>query len=348
MTGIRFFITSQVCLLIGFLTTTLLHPSPLQAAYCSLRDPVSAIRTLYPEANSHRSVVQSITEKTRRKIAQRLPFTLHFNEIGRHTLYVISQNNMSIGFVHARSELSDWGLIEIAWAITPDLTINNLFFQRCRSPQCNEKLKQQVLNDLKGKKINDILLMLDNTGQALAPDISHRYFGVENLALALLRSSLKTITATEYGWQDTIQQIQRKHFVSYLFPQAMRDHMTVLKHDRNNLNQNLQEPVLKDSVIDLSTLNIFIVKDNNKEIARLVEGNWKTQFKTGPSQWLFTNNREVLAINFKEALSEKDMELAFSQLIGKKLPPKEQCANASEMTTDALYTYVYSDKTNMQ
>jgi hypothetical protein len=81
-------------LLTGFL---LLQANPGFSAYCSLRDPLVAIQTLYPDATQHRSIVRPVDEKVRTIVAERLPFTLHFNEIGKHTLYLVMNDSDEIG-----------------------------------------------------------------------------------------------------------------------------------------------------------------------------------------------------------------------------------------------------------
>ena len=57
-------------------------------AFCALRDPQRQINVLFPEATSFRSIVRTVDEAARSEVAERLPFSLHFNELGRHTLYV--------------------------------------------------------------------------------------------------------------------------------------------------------------------------------------------------------------------------------------------------------------------
>ena len=57
-------------------------------AFCALRDPNRQIYRLFPKATSYRSIVRTVGKDARREVGARLPFNLHFNELGRHTLYV--------------------------------------------------------------------------------------------------------------------------------------------------------------------------------------------------------------------------------------------------------------------
>ena len=63
------------------------------SAFCSLRDPVSAIQHMYGNDYQYRSVVASVTEQDREALKQRLPFTIHQSEVGKHTLYVLFKEN---------------------------------------------------------------------------------------------------------------------------------------------------------------------------------------------------------------------------------------------------------------
>ena len=73
-------------------------------AYCGLRDPVRNIYRIYPEADAYRSIVRSVDKRTRTLVSERLPFTLHFNELAKHTVYVAVKETLPVGLVHVRSE----------------------------------------------------------------------------------------------------------------------------------------------------------------------------------------------------------------------------------------------------
>lgn len=312
--------------------------TPLQAAYCSLRDPVLAINTLYSGATTHRSVVKTITGKTRNAIAQRLPFTLHFNELGRHTIYVAYYQDKPLGFVHARSELSDWGLIEIAWALTPDLTIDDFFFQRCRSPECSESLRQRVLADIKGQSLDNILALMDKSANALVPELAQKYKGESELVLSLLRSALKTIAATQYGWPNTVLNAQR---IDFLNSALKRNDMHVRVRPLREAGEQYWATLLDDSIVDTKTINMFDIYAGSQEIARLAQAHWRHHGRTGVFQWVFSGDREVLAIRFSGIKPEPSMEEAFIQLVGHRLPSIENCASASQVVGVALYHSLY-------
>ncbi|MEW8064367.1 MAG: hypothetical protein ACH255_15355 [Candidatus Thiodiazotropha sp.] len=180
-------------------------------AYCSLRDPVAAIQALYQSSNKYRSIVAPITEQHRQSVKQRLPFTLHRSEIGKHTLYMVFDGNRPIGFVQARSELAEWGLIEIGWGINFDMTINGLFFQRCRSPNCNKALSEKLSALLSGKSFIEIRQLLNSDGTQLRSDVASTFKNYQDLALLTIRSALKTIVITEIAWNEEVTEINQDH-----------------------------------------------------------------------------------------------------------------------------------------
>jgi hypothetical protein len=190
-------LTAIVALLLSF-------SGPLSAAFCSLRDPILAIHSLYPEATQHRSIIRPIDQKMRSEVAQRLPFTIHHNEIGKHTLYQVLNGIDSIGFVQARSELSEWGLIESAGAISPGMKIEGLAFQRCRSSECNNTLKNEIEAALQGKSFSELLLLVSPDGKELSEHGKGVFSMNSAMYLLILSSALKTLAITELAWGDVI------------------------------------------------------------------------------------------------------------------------------------------------
>lgn len=177
---------------------------PVSAAFCSLRDPVLAIQSLYPNVTQHRSIVRPIDQEIRSQVAKRLPFTIHHNEIGKHTLYQVMEGDMLVGFVQARSELSEWGMVEIAWAISPDMKIVGLTFQRCRSSDCNETLKNKVQTTFQGRSFQELLGLMSADGESLSAEANAIFASDSAMALLMLSSALKTLAITELAWGDVI------------------------------------------------------------------------------------------------------------------------------------------------
>ena len=178
-------------------------------AYCSLRDPIAQITELFPNKTNQLSIVKEIDDQTRRQVKQALPRNdLHFNELGKHTLYVVMEEQQSLGYVHVRSEQSQWGLIEIVWALDKEFQIINFAFQRCRSP------KKYIINDpafkgmFIGKGYTELKKLLSSDGLSANQELLTNAKGAPDLANAVLRCALKTLLITDILWGEDLQQFR--------------------------------------------------------------------------------------------------------------------------------------------
>jgi len=188
----------------------ILSISTATAAFCSLRDPVTAIQTLYGDNFNYRSLVTNITDQDRLSVKDRLPFTLHQSEVGKHTLYVLYKNEDKQGFLQARSEWAKWGLIEIAWAINIDRSLKGFYFQRCRSPECNSVVVKSINSKIQGKNFEELKSLISNDGESLSPTGVDTFDISPDLAFLALRSALKTLAITDISWSKDISKLPTK------------------------------------------------------------------------------------------------------------------------------------------
>ena len=183
---------------------------PLEAAaiaFCALRDPTQQIYELYPQATAFRSLVEHVDTDVKKVVAAELPFTLHNRELGKHTLYVALSDGEPLGLVHVRAEASRWGLIEIAWALSFDLTIRDYRFQRCRDRACRSLAADPFRSWIVGQSASTLSRTV--TGNGAHVDIAQLPAGKGEgeLAAALVRSALKTILVTEAIWSSDIANL---------------------------------------------------------------------------------------------------------------------------------------------
>jgi hypothetical protein len=181
--------------------------SHANAAFCSLRDPVSAVQMLYKEGYEYRSLVTTITEEDRAAVKQKLSFTLHQSEVGKHTLYVLYKDNQHAGFLQARSEWAKWGLVEIAWGINVDRSIKGFYYQRCRSPECNNYTVKSINKILVNKSFTELQALLSENGEELSSAGKAAFTVAPHLALLTLHSALKTLAITDISWKSEIDKI---------------------------------------------------------------------------------------------------------------------------------------------
>jgi len=325
------FSTSIATALIGMALLITFFSAPLNAAYCSLRDPVIAINALYPDSEGHRSIVRPISQETRQLISNELPFTLHFNEIGKHTLYVAHKENQTIGFVHARSELSKNGIIEIAWAINLDMSVNGFFFQRCRLPECNGSLPQQLSQHLKGKSFDELLQMLDKTSANLIPSMQLQYGTKSDLVLSIIRSALKTISVTQKAWREDIDKIRRQEIISKYFGPLS----TTQFQSHSGLTAIVESP--NYTILQPGKVKNYAVLSNKKIIGYLAEASWKQGQLEGITNWLFSTTGKLLDIQATRKWPNEEVKTAFQEVIGKDFSMDTECASAVEFAGKSLY-----------
>mgnify|MGYP003340206711 CR=1 FL=1 len=172
-------------------------------AYCSLRDPVSAIQEFFPNMTDYRSLLGSVEVNVRERLTSELSYDMHFNEFGKHTLYLVYSGQAPIGLVQARSEKGDWGLDEIAWALDVEMRIRDFRYQRSRSRGRDEIEQQRFKNELIGKDFQALKTMLTEDGKRLVNPPEHLSQEARVLAATVIRSALKTILVTETVWGNT-------------------------------------------------------------------------------------------------------------------------------------------------
>jgi len=194
--------------IIFFMLSMLLLPSVYADAYCSLRDPVSQIKQLYPQKTNQLSIVKAVDNHTRKQVQLALPRNdLHFSELGKHTLYVAMKNTKALGYVHVRSEQSKWGLVEIVWAIDKNLRIQNFACQRCRSPKKSVIGSGLFKSAFIGKNFQELKTLLNEDGLTANIALVDTANNAPELTSVVLRSALKTLLITDLLWGKELKTL---------------------------------------------------------------------------------------------------------------------------------------------
>lgn len=178
-------------------------------AFCALRDPVAQIYQLFPQADAYRFFVRTVDDDVRQLVEQKIPYQeLHLDELGKHTLYVALKDGEPLGVVHVRSEQSQWGLIEIAWAINLDLTIRNFNFQRSRAVGnqiiLQNSFKQLIIN----KDFSKLSAYIDTTGRINDDELHQAAKQVLDLAKVVVINGLKTLLVTQIAWATELNELR--------------------------------------------------------------------------------------------------------------------------------------------
>lgn len=174
-------------------------------AYCALRDPVHAMQEFFPEFSSYRSILGVVGPELRNTLNEKLPYQTHFDEFGKHTLYVAYLDDQAIGIVHARTEKGDWGLDELVWSFNIDMTVRDFRFQRSRSRWKAEIQSDEFKKVLQGKGFDELTQLLSEDGAEYRGVDSSLPQGAEGIAATVVRSALKTMVVTEYVWGQELQ-----------------------------------------------------------------------------------------------------------------------------------------------
>jgi hypothetical protein len=182
----------------------------LGQAYCSLREPVNAMQASFPDFAHYRSIVREVDATDRANILETLPFTIHENELGTHTLYMVfADNDELMGIVHVRTERSRWGLTEIAWTFNSNLEIVGMHFQRSRDRNRKYIESEAFQKEIRGKNFDELRALLTKNGKAINEAVLVIPKEGQELALSVIRSALKTISATQSVWNDSLSVANR-------------------------------------------------------------------------------------------------------------------------------------------
>ena len=191
--------------IIVFIWCLLFSSSSAAVAYCALRDPVSAIQHFYPGYTSYKALDGRVDSSVRAVLNAQLP-GVHFSEFGTHTLYVVFKDFEVIGYVHARTEKGDWGLDELIWALSPELRVNEMRYQRSRSAGRVLADSPEFLDWLSGRDLAQMVALLTPEGTSLRERPAFIPEEYESTAVTVVRSAVKTLVITDHVWP--VQSIQ--------------------------------------------------------------------------------------------------------------------------------------------
>lgn len=318
---------------------TLSLPQVSSAAFCSLRDPVAALQRLFPESERHRSIVRPVGREQRDAVGSRLPFSLHFNELGQHTLYVALHGQEPLGVIHARSEASKWGLMEVAWALNLDMTIHGFYLQRCRSPRCSDAAIAELQSELTGKPFEKVREMLDSSGEKLGTIARLQFSEQQDVVIPIIRSALKTIAVTESTWKEDLIELRALKMAHAHFPEL--NDLTL----RSTPPQADNDPIIPEqgSMVLADTVRVRTLYSQGSEVARFVDAEWSHSPHTGRFFWLFSMQGEVLGVQPAQRWETPEISSAFTKLHGQHFSSDMECASSAELAGKFLFLKAFGD-----
>ena len=200
--------TRSIKRIIVLLSFLLITPEIYAETFCALRDPTDSILNLFPDYSSYRSLVKDVSADAKRLLQKYLPFKFHYKEFGKHTLYVVFNDQMPIGIIHVRPEKGQWGINEIVWALDMDFKIIGFKFQRCRCITKNEVESTEFMQLLHGQNwqtLNIFLSASTDVINGLTTTISNES---RSLALTVIRSAIKASLTTSLIWGKELSSLR--------------------------------------------------------------------------------------------------------------------------------------------
>lgn len=292
-------------------------------AYCALRDPVRQIGELYP-GHSYVSHVGVVTTAARKEVSNRLPFTLHFNELGSHTLYAVGKGETKVGYVHVRPEITRWGIMEITWSLDADLRVQDFAFQRCRNRRRaileNEDFKKQI----RGKSFDELLSLINQDGTSLTDDGIAVNSLDEEFAASVIRCALKTIVLTDIVWEKQVKAAR-------ILPQDSKL-QAVTKVYTPSLQTALERMFIGDNYdIDRENVKAFRIVDGSKKKRFLIETRWLAADPAPIVRW-YVSEGTITKIATSTGWPSDEVAKAFQLMNGKSLTELTNCKSTVELS----------------
>lgn len=307
--------------------------SSTYAAFCSLRDPVETIQKLYPESTSFKSSVKVIDESIRDQVQTLLPpNTLHFSELGKHTLYIAFKGKDPLGYVHVRSEESDWGLVEIAWAITLDMEVRDFKFQRCRSRQKRTIEDESFRTQLRGRTFDEFTHMLMPDGKSLNPEKISVKPKAKSLAEIVIICGMKTLLVTRLAWEKEVTQYRNQYQANAFFDDV--DSTETLVSPINSTISTILNKAFDGAStgMDHQSISVTKVYDSGKQVLGMIyEG--KLSIDNTPTQltWVIDTKGTIIHVSNNGGWQDASTQKAFEKVVGKSYNTTDECNNRADL-----------------
>ena len=297
-------------------------------AYCALRDPVKSIYSLFPEADGYRSSIKTVGREARSAVLAELPFLVHFNELGSHTLYVVLEKGETIGFVQARSELGDWGITEYAWGITPSGTIKSVQIQRSRDPAVRNINAEELALHVKGKSLEELSKL-------------YKQPNIPPMVKDLITSAMKTLVLTKKVWHGEFAQATASHLMALSIARSIEPSTSSVQpieqlYD-SKASTTLTDLGMHESPVFRRAENRgFLVRNSkNDSIALLVRTPFDLEQAERPVWWYVRASGQITSV-FNESTMQPD--IAFAQVVGHVPGSLQGCKNLVDLAALEIVT----------
>lgn len=271
----------------------------------------------FPEADAYSSISRDIKQKHRNQIEKRLPFKVHFNEIGKHSLLVAFRGRRPVGFVYCRTEEAEWGLITIAWHMTLDQRVIGFQFLRGRNRHIKTLGRSRFATDLGGASFDQVAQLLAKHDKKTH---SQKDKSLTSIERTTLRSGAKALAVIESVWADQVESLRDQATGFDLFPTATRFTRRLAEFDFDKAGERQQ--------IDTKVLYAY---DGDGMFLGCVAWTRGTKgIEQNPFRWAIDRNLRVLAAQPTEKQRNIELRKACSQMKGRSL--KQRATKSQQLS----------------
>ncbi len=263
----------------------------------------------FPEADAYSCILRDVDQRARTAIERRLPFKVHFNELGEHCLVVAFRGRRPVGVIYRRTEEAEWGLTEIAWHLGLDLRILGFEFVRGRSPWMKTLESSPFARELAGRDYAQVIALLDEheSGQRGDPD-DRQDDGLAALQRTTLRSAAKSLAVTDTVWRHEVEKLHDQATGFDLFPAAARftRRTASFELDAAGAHQTIDVKVIYAYDVGTTLLGCVIWSTSNEEGSE-------------PLRWAVDRELRVMQVVPERPTRNVGLRKACSRLRGKPL-----------------------------
>ena len=314
--------------------------SGISQAYCALRDPQTEIRSLYPDASSHLSLIRTVDSGARQRIRESVGLELHFNELGRHTLYAVHDGLRPVGLVHARSEQGRWGLLEIVWSLDLDLRVRDFRFQRCRDASRKALEEDLFREQLRGMRLDEMRELLVAGGSRLDPGGIDVPEGAEELAAVLVRCGLKTLAVTQFVWAEDLARLRLSASAHTDFPAAESLGVTSLLFEGETLDALLERGFEAPPESRTRSSSVTPILGEADKVLGVVVRTTLPSCGNLSTLWTLDTHAVIRSVRPEGGWPDEQARAAFEGMTGENWLPLSHCMTGTGVLASEMQTAV--------
>ena len=301
-------------------------------AYCALRAPVTTIGKMFPGCN-HRSTTKTVGDDVRLAVSRRLPFNLHFDELGRHTVYFVTDpaNYDSFeGIVHVRTEEGSMGLNEIAWAFDENLRVIDFRFQKTREKRKDIMVIESppIRDRIIGSGYDELRALLSRNGESLAEGVEALAPEAKGLLTQVIHCGLKTMITTEEAWGADLWDLRVRATLGSGYWQLQTfSSRRIYSTPSMRAIEGAGSPDLDGAKVQAWKA----VNDSTGAVQYVVRTPLRISGVSLQLLWVLDGDGRLVAITQHGGWGNAEVKSGFERLIGTLAQGVEDCASASEL-----------------